>query len=441
MLRLLRPSPLTFFTGAAILVLTSVFLLETGFTPSLHYHSSRSAQNGEGTSSSALRQLLDHSRGAKEQSGLASPRYEEFGPSGVSVEQERSFQEIRSEFHVRSPFQGSLSDSDLKMPMLLPQSEFGGEIVTESEPMTGKPGTTTEDASYEWEEQELDLIKTPVVDMLHKLSPDTTNKYAINSKPISGTIGSMFQNTSEFLPEDRFAIRDPFHLPFPAYTLPLSELTTKPWFTELKKYLSNMSPKVAPVGVVTSDFKFRQILINWLINALVRVSPPVENVIVFSLDEPLHDILKTRGIPCVYIPPEDFMNPRVHLYRHLAFTHVMVMRLTVMRLINHWGFDAINYDSDAIVLKNLAAVFEQYKESDVITSSGKYPKEVRDMWGVTACAGLWMARSSQRTGTHPHTLTHTHVHPHTHTLTHTHTHTPSQQYNVPYAQVPGYIHP
>ena len=142
--------------------------------------------------------------------------------------------------------------------------------MTESEPMTGKPGPTTEDASYEWEEQELDLIKTPAVDMRHKLSPDTTKNYAINSKPISGTIGSKFQNTSEFSPEDRFAIRDPFHLPFPAYTLPLSELTTKPWFTELKKYLSNISPKVAPVGVVTSDFKYRQILINWLINALVR---------------------------------------------------------------------------------------------------------------------------------------------------------------------------
>ena len=70
-----------------------------------------------------------------------------------------------------------------------------------------------------------------------------------------------------------------------------------------------------------------------------------------------------------------------------------------MRFINHWGFDAANYDTDAIVLRNPEPLYyEQYRDSDFIGSYGHFPPDIKQEWGIAVCTGAVMIRSSICTG-------------------------------------------
>ena len=77
---------------------------------------------------------------------------------------------------------------------------------------------------------------------------------------------------------------------------------------------------------------------------------------------------------------------------------VMVMRLTVMRLLNHWGYDAANYDTDALILKNPEQLFyDDLESSDLIGSRG-YSSVVKDVLGLALCAGVFMIKSTLGAG-------------------------------------------
>ena len=70
-----------------------------------------------------------------------------------------------------------------------------------------------------------------------------------------------------------------------------------------------------------------------------------------------------------------------------------------MRLVNYWGFDVANYDTDAIVLRNPEPLYyEQYRDSDFIGSYGHFPPDIKQEWGIAVCTGAVMIRSSICTG-------------------------------------------
>ena len=71
------------------------------------------------------------------------------------------------------------------------------------------------------------------------------------------------------------------------------------------------------------------------------------------------------------------------------------MRLTVVRLINHYGYDLVNYDSDAILLKNPQIYFEKHKHTDMIGTFGKGPMGLFKEWVNT---GVLLFRSNQAIG-------------------------------------------
>ena len=71
-----------------------------------------------------------------------------------------------------------------------------------------------------------------------------------------------------------------------------------------------------------------------------------------------------------------------------------------MRLLNHWGYDAANYDSDAIILKNPEVLFyEEFSDSHLVASRGRFPDSANEKFGLTMCAGMFMIKSSPETGT------------------------------------------
>ena len=66
-----------------------------------------------------------------------------------------------------------------------------------------------------------------------------------------------------------------------------------------------------------------------------------------------------------------------------AFSQVHIVRLTVVRLINHYGYNLVNYDSDTILLMNPQVYFEKHKHTDLIGTFGKGPMGLFKEWGVT----------------------------------------------------------
>lgn len=238
------------------------------------------------------------------------------------------------------------------------------------------------------------VLPSPAVAERLPQTPTTVNDLRAGR---GGTASSVVVKSSLSNQTDQFAIRSPFSLPTPLATLPLARLLQCEWMTELKSYLTTVHPSL-PVTIVSSDFKYREVLLNWLITAEVKVHRPLSNILVLSLDSYLHRLLGSRNISCVFIPPSCLLQPSLKLDRHVAFTQVHIMRLLVMRLLNHWGFDVANYDSDALILKNPETRFAQFPDRHLIGSVGHFPKQMDHMWGTAVCIGVVLIRAAPQTG-------------------------------------------
>ena len=201
-----------------------------------------------------------------------------------------------------------------------------------------------------------------------------------------------------------FTIQDGFTLPMPQLTLPIHKLITQPWMEQLRSFLREIPPHTNfPISIASADFKYKDMLLNWLISATVEIQPPLTRVLVLSLDQQLHDLLIKHGLNSLHIDPSTLLYPKVlsHLRtgNHMAFRLVMLLRLTVMRLMNHWGYDTANYDIDAIMLNNPEHLYySKFETSDLIGSQGRFPEQVRNVFGLTMCAGVFMLKSTMETG-------------------------------------------
>jgi hypothetical protein len=202
---------------------------------------------------------------------------------------------------------------------------------------------------------------------------------------------------------NRFSVSESLTLPVPPITLPPKELLQQQWVSELQQILLKIPRGLqAPVSVISVDYKFRKVLINLLIAAMTQAHPPLTSIIVFSIDESICKLLRQRSINCIFVAPKDFLTQTAvsHLIytKNVAFSEVTVLRLTAMRLMNHWGYDTANYDTDAIVLKNPEYLYLKYSKSHLIGSHASFPRELGRIWGTTVCCGLFMTKNSPYTG-------------------------------------------
>ena len=189
-------------------------------------------------------------------------------------------------------------------------------------------------------------------------------------------------------------------LPIPDLTLPLDVILKNSWVKELQDFLQTLPTK--KVSLVSSNYLFQEDLINWLVSAMIKTNPPLSNILVLSLDDTIHELMKSRGISSVCVEPQTVMvpfDPKSEMGKMQPCTFLFATRLTVVRLINYWGYDVVHYDTDAIVLKNPEPLFEKYRSSDIVGSVGRHPFALGDEWGFTLCMGFIMFRSTQETGT------------------------------------------
>lgn len=214
-------------------------------------------------------------------------------------------------------------------------------------------------------------------------------------------------NIGDF-PSHNFEIRASFTLPMPNVTLPIHELIQQQWVENLRKYLHKIPPnssKRSLITIVSCDLKFKGMLLNWLTSALLAVQPPLgNNILLLTLDQPLHKLMTEHGFDSLYAEGKELIQSSRIKYvqthsRTPKLPLVMVWRLTMMRLLNHWGYDVANYDTDAIILKNTEQLFyEEFRNSHFIGSRANFPDRTSKVYGLTMCGGLFMIKSSPGTG-------------------------------------------
>ena len=190
---------------------------------------------------------------------------------------------------------------------------------------------------------------------------------------------------------------------------PLEMLMQAPWISKLQDILANMTFSGSvdlqqphrQVTVVFGDAKQYALgLLNWLVSALVMTSPPLTNIIVISLDEELQALLDNKDIASVHVKPETVTCGQIK--RKLS--RIWITRYAVYMLLNHWGYDVMAYDTDAIVLRNLQDILNTFGESDIIGSAGGYPRNLTIKWGQTLCMGVVLFKSTRKTGIRQHLL-------------------------------------
>lgn len=186
-----------------------------------------------------------------------------------------------------------------------------------------------------------------------------------------------------------------FSFPQPLIMKPLKDIDSSQWICGLRRYLLSYSSD-KPVALVTSNMKYIDILLNWLISAVVRSEISLDAILVVSMEEKLHQLLVRRSIPSVFISPSMFFLQNTIFQQ--TFEQVMMLRLAIMRVINHFGFDVVMYDTDAIILKNPQPLFDQLPNDDIVGSVGKIPQDLVAEWGITICIGVVLVKSSPQTG-------------------------------------------
>lgn len=159
----------------------------------------------------------------------------------------------------------------------------------------------------------------------------------------------------------------------------------------LRRHLASLSGRKI-INFVSSNSLYQDVLLNWLISAVLRSGLELESVLVISLDMPLYTRLQMRGIPSVYIPLFKLIRKDTNFTK--SFDRVMMLRLAVMRIISHWGFDVHNYDTDAVLLRNPQPLYDRLSRSDIIGSVGRIPEHLMMKWGITICIGVVIIRSS-----------------------------------------------
>ena len=226
---------------------------------------------------------------------------------------------------------------------------------------------------------------------------DNNSTYIIHkdNSSMGALLNTSIQRTNTLTNHEMSILQDSFTFPQPIALKSKESIINSKWFMHLRNILSNWPSRY--ILTLSSNSAYKEVLLNWLISAVVNAQVILDNVLVIAFDEEIYQLLAERGITSVHIPFEDILSVDV-ANRAPIFTKIMMARLAVIRLINYWGFDVVHFDSDAIVLRNPLSLFELHQDSNIVGSLGKFPPQLRVEWGATMCAGLVMFRNTRQTG-------------------------------------------
>ena len=195
----------------------------------------------------------------------------------------------------------------------------------------------------------------------------------------------------------KYVVKAYLSLPLPRYSLPAATVLQSQWVKELQLYLSSHKDR-EPISIVTATIEHEAVLLNWLISANLIADPPLKNVLVLAISAEIDELLQSKDIPVIYVSPSTILNTHGKREIRTAFSRVHVVRLTLFRLLSHWGVDAVMYDADAIVLKNPQPLLDAYPKIDIVGSAGRGPAPLLPAWGRTLCTGFMLMRGGIKMG-------------------------------------------
>ena len=178
------------------------------------------------------------------------------------------------------------------------------------------------------------------------------------------------------------------------------DILNLPWVKQLQRMLSHISTTHNPqVNLVVADEKSIELLLNWMIAALVRLDDPLRNVIVLGIDVGVCELLDNWNIACVFSDPTTFLQPNDKFVRFLPVYWAPQTRLLAARLVNFWGYSFATYDTDAVLLRNPQPLYNAHRGPNIIAGAGDHwPRWARQEWGFAVCLGAMLIRNGPNTG-------------------------------------------
>jgi len=177
---------------------------------------------------------------------------------------------------------------------------------------------------------------------------------------------------------------------FPSYTLPVKANCS--WVQNLRQVIKLTGPQIT---LTVCNENYLGVLANWLIYAVLQASVPLNNILIMSLDNDTHHAVTSKGFQSVYIPQNSIMQPG---FKSIDYSDVWITRLTVIRLLNSWGYSVMTMDSDALIMKNIQPLLDHYDNSDIVASTGSYPGSLHKIWKTSLCMGVALFKATPSTG-------------------------------------------
>ena len=179
--------------------------------------------------------------------------------------------------------------------------------------------------------------------------------------------------------------------------LPASDILGADWITSLKDILSvreNLAKDKLVITVICTE-PYYNVLVNWFAAWYKNTKIDVADVLIVVTEEEVYHSLRTRKLSVLYVRKESIIEEPE---RHSKFRQILMIRCSVTRVLNYWGYDVAMMDLDAIALRDPRSIFRSYPDAQVVASKGTFPHELSKLWGQTLCMGFVLFRSSSATG-------------------------------------------
>ena len=197
-----------------------------------------------------------------------------------------------------------------------------------------------------------------------------------------------------------FEIKPPFSFPQPDGVKSVEEVSNMNWFHDLANIMAKKK-NIKIIYLLACDNYAYPSLLNWLVAAYVNTEIDIEDILVLSLDEKVYRSLLERDISTIYIKTEEF----IRYYHFLSWWETddvwlhATIRMSIARLMSHWGFNVAIFDVDAIPLKDLDGLYKVFADSDIISShSLKEAGKFTGGWSMSL--GFAFFRSNKIVGMH-----------------------------------------
>ena len=230
--------------------------------------------------------------------------------------------------------------------------------------------------------------------MVDKDSTNDDSKINPKSDPNSVYVATQVDDSiSPITPESEILF------PYPNITHLPHEILNSLWAFKMKAKLE-ASRKDKQLTVVMVSINYLSVLINWLVYAKLNAMPLLGNLLVVCVDQYTHEILSRKGILSQFVNVTDIIYSKEDMHDNELFS--IITRLTILRLLNYWGYDVLQMDIDAILINNIEPILDQFHDSDIIISTANAKNcqtaAAFKAWSFCLCIGVTLIRSNVNTG-------------------------------------------